>query len=112
MLEFCEKENIQHEICGKLIVATNKSEESKLQDIYDRGIENGLSGIKILSETELKNIEPHVSGTKAIHVPQAGIVSYKQVAEKLKEILFASGVDFFFENKSSLKMRELRLKSM
>ncbi len=98
MLEFCKKENIQYEICGKLIVATNKGEESKLQDIYDRGVENGLEGLKMLSEPELKEIEPHVFGTRAIQVPQAGIVSYKQVAERLKEILVESGVDFYFEN--------------
>ncbi len=98
MLEFCKKENIQHEICGKLIVATNENEESKLQNIYDRGIENGLEGLKMLSEPELKEIEPHVFGIKAIQVPQAGIVSYKQVAERLKEILIESGVDFYFEN--------------
>lgn len=106
MLAFCKKENIQHEICGKLIVATNKGEESKLQDIYDRGLINGLEGLKILSEAELKKIEPHVTGTKAIHVPQAGIVSYKQVAEKLKELLQASGVDFYFGN----QVREINRK--
>lgn len=98
MLEFCKKENIPYEICGKLIVATNKSEESKLQDIYNRGIENGLEGLNMLSESELKRIEPHVSGTKAIHVPQAGIVSYKQVAERLKEILIEADIGFYFEN--------------
>ena len=98
MLAFCRKEKIEHEICGKLIVATDKSEESKLQDIYDRGVANGLEGLKFLSGCELSKVEPHVIGTKAIHVPQAGIVCYKQVAEKLKEILQSSGVDFYFEN--------------
>jgi len=107
LLEFCKKEHIYHEICGKIIVATNASEEKKLQDIYDRGILNGLKGLKILNQEELKEKEPHVYGTKGIFVPQAGIVDYKQISKKLFEISKKNGVAFFFDNKVvSIKKRK------
>lgn len=99
LLDFCEKEKIHHEICGKIIVATSHKEEKKLQDIYDRGIQNGLKGLKILNQEELREKEPHVSGTKGIFVPQAGIVDYKEVARKLFEISKERGGNFFFDTK-------------
>lgn len=99
LLEFCQKEKIYHEICGKVIVATNSNEEEKLQDIYDRGIQNGLKNLEILNQEQLKEKEPHVFGTKAIFVPQAGIVDYKKVSEKLFEIAQNNGVDFCFNKK-------------
>ncbi len=99
LLQFCKKEQIYHEICGKVIVATNTSEEKRLQDIYDRGIQNGLIDLKILNQEELREKEPYVVGTKGIFVPQAGIVDYKQVSKKLFEISKKNGVDFFFEKK-------------
>ena len=99
MLDFCRKEGIEHEICGKLIVASTEEEEDKLMGIYRRGLENGLDGLEILNESELKDVEPHVRGTKGIRVPQAGIVDYKQVAIRLKELLQDSGGHFYLGNK-------------
>jgi len=99
ILEFCRKEKIEHEICGKIIVATSEDEEVKLQDIYQRGLENGLVGLKLLDKDEINNIEPYVTATKGILVPQAGIVNYKKVAIRLKELLDFSGVHFFMDNK-------------
>lgn len=99
LLDFCVKEKIHHEICGKIIVATSNKEEKKLQNIYDRGIQNGLEGLIILNQEELREKEPHVSGTKGIFVPQAGIVDYKEVAKKLFEISKERGGNFFFDTK-------------
>ncbi len=99
LLEFCKKENIHHEICGKIIVATNSDEEEKLQNIFDRGIENGLKGLKILDKEELLDKEPNVSGTKGILVPQAGIVDYKKVAQRLFEISRDAGANYLFNHK-------------
>ena len=101
LLEFCKKQDICYEICGKIIVATNSDEEGKLQDIYDRGVQNGLKGLKILNREELLEKEPNVSGTKGIFVPQAGIVDYKKVAQKLFEISKEKGASYFFNNKVS-----------
>lgn len=99
LIDFCKAENIDYEICGKIIVATNSDEEEKLQDIYKRGLKNNLKGLKILSKEELLEKEPHVNGIKGIFVPQAGIVNYKQVARKLYEKCKTFGVQFLFNEK-------------
>lgn len=90
MTEFCETHGIEHEICGKVIVATTKGELPLLDNLYERGLENKLD-IQKIGVDELKNIEPHVSGLGAIRVPQAGIVNYKQVSLKFLEIIEANG---------------------
>lgn len=87
LLEFCQKYGIAHEICGKVIVATREEEKPLLHQIYKRGIENGLSGLRLLSANELQEREPHVNGLEAILVPQAGIINYKSVAVKYRELI-------------------------
>jgi L-2-hydroxyglutarate oxidase len=83
LLDFCQKEDIFYDLCGKVIVATRESELPALQNIYERGKANGLDGLKLLSDQEIKDYEPHVVGIKGIFVPQTGIVDYRLVAEKL-----------------------------
>ncbi|MET3696605.1 L-2-hydroxyglutarate oxidase [Bacillus oleivorans] len=90
MVEFCQKYEIEHDICGKVIVATNEKELPLLENLYQRGLQNGLS-IRKLNREELVEIEPHVNGLEAIHVPAAGIVNYKQVSEKIAELIQERG---------------------
>ncbi|HBQ59539.1 MAG TPA: L-2-hydroxyglutarate oxidase, partial [Balneolaceae bacterium] len=73
---FCEKHDVEMEICGKVIVATDESETSKLKEIYERGLQNEIEGIELIDADRLKELEPHVNGVAAIHVPCAGIVDY------------------------------------
>ncbi|MGK0364416.1 MAG: L-2-hydroxyglutarate oxidase [Saprospiraceae bacterium] len=91
LLDFCEAKGIDYELCGKVIVATEEKELPALERIYERGVENGLTGLTYLNEAELKEKEPHVKGIKGIWVPQAGIVSYKDVSQKYKEEIEAKG---------------------
>ncbi|HWO77853.1 MAG TPA: L-2-hydroxyglutarate oxidase [Bacillus sp. (in: firmicutes)] len=86
MVEFCQTYGIEHDICGKVIVATNQKELPLLENLYQRGLQNGLS-IRKLNREELVEIEPHVNGLEAIHVPAAGIVNYKQVSKKIAELI-------------------------
>jgi L-2-hydroxyglutarate oxidase len=79
MIRFCEDNSIPHEICGKLVVACNDSELARLEDLYKRGQQNGLIGLKKLNREQILEIEPHAAGIAAIHVPQEGIVDYKKV---------------------------------
>lgn len=85
LLDFCEQENIAYELCGKVIVAVKENEIPILEGIHDRGVQNGLKGLKYLNEEELKEKEPFVNGIKGIWVPQAGIIDYKDVAKKYAE---------------------------
>lgn len=82
LLDFCEQENIEYDLCGKVIVATDQSQLPALQNLMDRGKQNGLKGLRELSEGELKEIEPHVRGIRGIKVPETGIIDYLEVANK------------------------------
>ena len=99
LLEFCKKHNIKYDLCGKIIVATDESEESQIRTIYDRGIKNGLKNLEIIDRDGIKKIEPYCNGTLAIHVPQAGIINYTEVCKTIKKLLSDKGVDIVFNCK-------------
>ncbi|TME42304.1 MAG: L-2-hydroxyglutarate oxidase [Chloroflexi bacterium] len=80
LLEFCNEQDIAHDICGKLVVAVEESELAELQTLYERGIANGLRGLRLVDAQEIREIEPAVRGLRAIWVPEAGIVNYRDVA--------------------------------
>ena len=86
MENFCRKEGIDYEICGKVIVAISEAELPALETIYQRGRTNGVSCEMINSE-KLHELEPHVAGIKAVHVPEAGIVDYGQVCKRFAKHL-------------------------
>jgi L-2-hydroxyglutarate oxidase len=83
MIGFCRQNGIAHEVCGKLVVATEQEEIPRLHDLFERGQKNGLQGLQLLNCEQMREIEPHVAGIAAIRVPQEGIVDYPQVCEKL-----------------------------
>jgi L-2-hydroxyglutarate oxidase len=99
LLDFCDKENIKYELCGKVIVATDETEILALKNIYERGIQNGLGNIKYISADELKEIEPHANGKMAISVPYTGIIDFKVVSEKYAEKIITSGGEIVFNEK-------------
>ncbi|MFD2924995.1 L-2-hydroxyglutarate oxidase [Halobacillus naozhouensis] len=90
IVDFCKKHNIEHDICGKVIVATNQKELPLLENLYERGLQNHLDVEKI-SPKELKEIEPHVNGIAAIRIPSTGIVNYQQVAKVFAEQIQQNG---------------------
>lgn len=85
MTEFCSENQIPHDICGKIVVASNSREELFLDNLADRGAKNGLKGLKYLTNQEVKLREPFVFAQKALLVPEEGIVDYKAVMHKLSE---------------------------
>lgn len=93
MTRFCKIYNIPHEICGKLVVATDEIEHNRLKDLHQRGIANGLQGLEYLNDVDdIRKIEPHVtSAVAALRVPQEGIVDYKSVINKLKFLILQKG---------------------
>ena len=96
LLEFCDRENIKYEICGKVIVATEEWELPILNNLYERGKLNGLEKIKKILKAELKEIEPYANGIEAIFVPYTGIIDFKEVSKKLKEKIQNFGGEIIF----------------
>lgn len=99
LIDFCKKHNIPYELCGKIIVATSDNELPALDNIYKRGIENGLEGLKYISTEEIRAIEPHTYGVRGLLVPQTGIVDYKVVAAKYAEVFQSLGGEIRFQTK-------------
>ncbi|MCC3216696.1 L-2-hydroxyglutarate oxidase [Chryseobacterium sp. X308] len=98
VIDFAEKHGIRYDLCGKIIVATSQKELPLLDNIYKRGIENGLQSLKYLSREEFREIEPHCEGIKAIKVPQTGIIDYPGIAKKIKELFEQAGGEVRFKN--------------
>lgn len=96
LLDFCEENGITYDICGKLIVATNEEEIPYLEKLFERGKENGLEDLVLLEKDEIKYVEPHVQGLRAIKVKQTGIIDYKIVSAKLAELIVANGGEILF----------------
>jgi L-2-hydroxyglutarate oxidase len=90
MVEFCQEHGIAHEVCGKVIVATKEEELPRLENLYKRGLENGIETKKI-SPDEVKEIEPYVRCVGGIRVFSTGIVNYKQVCLKYAELIEKQG---------------------
>ncbi|WP_127581721.1 L-2-hydroxyglutarate oxidase [Paenibacillus koleovorans] len=99
MVEFCERHGIEHDICGKVIVAVKKEEIPLLDRLYRRGLDNELD-IARISADELKEIEPHVNGLEAIRVATAGIVDYKQVCFKFASLIQQMGGELLLNAKA------------
>ena len=85
LIDFCTRHEIPFELCGKIVVATEEQELPLLHNLYQRGQQNGLTGLRMLHAEELREYEPHVRGVAGFFVPQTGIVDYKIVAEKYGE---------------------------
>ena len=96
MEAFCAAEGIAHEICGKVIVAVTEAELPALDRIYERGVANGID-CTIFDKARLAELEPHASGVRAVHVPEAGIVNYRQVCERLAEKVRQAGGEILFQ---------------
>jgi L-2-hydroxyglutarate oxidase LhgO len=91
MVAFCREHGIPHETCGKIVVATAASELPRLEALWERGVANGLEGLRRLSPEQIREIEPHAAGIAALHVPQEGIVDYPAVARALGELIRRRG---------------------
>ena len=99
MTAFCRSHSIAHEICGKLVVATNDAEIKRLDELLHRGEANGLSGLRRLNRQAMLEIEPHVGGLEAAHVPEEGIVDYRAVCDAMLKVALDSGTQVLLQAK-------------
>ena len=93
LLQFCRENEIKHEICGKVVVATSQAEIVQLEMLYQRGLANGLTGIRKLDSREIPEIEPFCAGVAGLFVPQTGIVDYGEMVDVLKQKVLNMGAE-------------------
>jgi L-2-hydroxyglutarate oxidase LhgO len=96
MIEFCGQHNVPYELCGKVVVATEKEEIPRLNELFTRGQANGLEGLELLGPEQIREYEPHAAGLAGIRVPQEGIVDYPAVTQAMVTEIRARGGDVRF----------------
>ncbi|MEJ6794756.1 MAG: L-2-hydroxyglutarate oxidase [Flavobacteriales bacterium] len=87
LVDFAKQYSIKHDVCGKVVVAVSEDELPRLDKIYETGKANGLEGIAKINQQQLKEIEPFVNGIAAIRVPEAGIIDFVGVTNKLAQLI-------------------------
>lgn len=99
MVEFCQQQGIKHELCGKLILATEPWELPLIEDLYQRGLKNGIEVTKI-TPGEARELEPHISCLAAIHVRSAGIVDFTRVSLAYAKLIKQNGGEIRLRTKA------------
>jgi len=107
MLEFCQDQGIPFELCGKVIVALDESELPRLEDLYRRGIANGVQGLELIGPEQLRELEPFATGIKAIYSPQTGITDFVKVAHAYAHAIQQRGGEIL----TGCKVNTLSIKS-
>ena len=98
MVTFCQRFRVDHEICGKIVVAVTEEEVPRLKDLFERGQANGLAGLKWLDRAGVRSIEPHAAGVAGIHVPEEGIADYPGVCAALETEIKAEGGEILLDH--------------
>ena len=91
MIEFCREHGIPHQVCGKVILATTEAELSVLEGLRQRGEANGLKGLRVIGAEELRGIEPHARGLRALVVPSTAVTDFALVCGKYVELITSGG---------------------
>jgi len=91
MIQFCREHAIPHDICGKIIIATEEREIPGLNELLRRGRANGVAGLRELDAERISEIEPYATGIRGIHVPTTGITDFKMVAAKYASLIEQAG---------------------
>ena len=100
LMEYCDNHDIPFKLCGKVIVATDDSEIPRLEALFERGETNGVPGLRMIDAGELREVEPHVTGVRAILSPRTGIVDYRRVAASYAEDVRTSGGEILTDHEA------------
>jgi (S)-2-hydroxyglutarate dehydrogenase len=91
LVTFCDQHSIPYERCGKVVVATTAEELPCLEELHRRGIANGVEGMEMIGPERLRELEPHATGIKALHVPTTGIIDFPRVAQAYAKLIQERG---------------------
>jgi L-2-hydroxyglutarate oxidase len=93
LIAFAAERGIPYRESGKLIVATGPAEHSRLDDLHRRARQNGLEGLELIGGAELRAIEPHAAGDRALHVPETGVIDFAAVTAAYADAVGELGGD-------------------
>jgi L-2-hydroxyglutarate oxidase LhgO len=98
LLTYADEKGIPYRLCGKMIIATDPDELPRLAELYERGVANGVPGLRIIGPEELREIEPHCVGLQALWAPGTGIIDFRQVAHAYADDVRAAGGEIRVNN--------------
>lgn len=87
LVKFSKEYGIPHDICGKIIVATDASELPYMNKVFNNGLQNGVEGIEKINADKIREIEPFATGIEGLWVPCTGIIDYVALTNKIAELL-------------------------
>jgi L-2-hydroxyglutarate oxidase len=87
LVAFAKEHNIKHDICGKIVVATDESELAHMNRVFNNGLANGVEGIEKIDAKGIRDIEPFCTGIEGLWVPCTGIIDYVDVTKKYAELI-------------------------
>ncbi len=90
LVAFAKEYHIAHDVCGKVVVATDQSELPHMDKIFNTGIENGIEGIEKITAQQVNEIEPHVQSIGGIWVPVTGIIDFRAATQKMVDLALAA----------------------
>ncbi len=91
LMRFCDENEIEYNLCGKVIVATREDELPRLDELQRRGTANGVPGLRMIDAAELKQIEPYSAAIRGLHSPNTGIIDFKEVTRAYLRQLEGAG---------------------
>jgi L-2-hydroxyglutarate oxidase LhgO len=91
LLRFAEERGIPYRVCGKLVVAVDWRELPRLEELRRRGSANGLRGLRELGPREIREIEPHAVGVRALYVPETAVIDFRAVTRAYADDVLALG---------------------
>ena len=92
-MAYADEHDVPYELCGELVVCLAEAELPRLEAIRERAVANGVEGVRVLGPEQIREIEPHAVGIRALHAPGTGIIDWRLFAQVLATDLIASGVD-------------------
>ncbi len=101
MPELSRELDFEFRQCGSLVVCLQDEDRPALQALYERGISNGVEGLRIVEQDELRQMEPNISkeAVAALYAPTGGIVCPFGLTIAMAENAAANGVEFRFDTK-------------
>ncbi|MCO4815226.1 MAG: L-2-hydroxyglutarate oxidase [Flavobacteriales bacterium] len=93
LVAFAKEHNIAHDVCGKVVVATDESELPFMEKIYNIGLENKIEGLKKLTGEQVKEHEPYVEAIAGLLVPCTGIIDFVGATNKMVELALKTQKD-------------------
>jgi 2-hydroxyglutarate dehydrogenase len=93
MYAYCDEHGIPYDRCGKVVVATDEGEVERLEELFSRSKQNGVSDVRLLDQDELGEVEPSVRGVRALHSPATGVVDFRRVARTMAHEITDGGAE-------------------